>query len=396
MTFRPVLQQVVLLLAGAGLHGTAMLPADIHVPGPDSSQWDIRNVYNYLSTMGEELSDKDVSRYCRYLIDSQEPERGVFADRFGHTIYSVKAFYLLQRFGYTPRYPLSVCQHLGKDLHYCTVDDQIISESSDPELFRRWLDRVRDEYDAYAAGSLIGHFITPHVLNLKRSGRPLEQSPFLPVFRQWLLDNQGENGFWNRPDDTDFNGWNGVMKMDQALRLAEITLPRQDRMIRTVLKHQNPEDGNFTAAGGCTNHNALHTLRQWSKRNDLLMWPEIFLAMERFADSAERRYDPVSGDFRTIPGFDGRPDRHATQLVLMSVGNIDAYCRMLLDPSNQPKMAAQADQEHAPHISPDRIRRLLVQVSGLAALAQQRIQSDLRAERELSKGGKSPTAGSGG
>ena len=77
------------------------------------------------------------------------------------------------------------------------------------------------------------------------------------------------------------------MKMDDALGAARIELPRQDRMIQTVLKHQDPEDANFTAAGGCTNHNAMHTLRQWSKRNDLLMWPEIFLAMERFADSVQ-------------------------------------------------------------------------------------------------------------
>jgi hypothetical protein len=302
------------------LHALPLL--GVETPTKDTSDWNIKEIYQYLSVMGDELPKEEVARCCQFLINCQEPKRGIFVDKFENTVYSVKAYHLLKRFGYEPQYPLSVSQHVGKDLHYCQVDGQIVTEQSDPELFRKWLDKTRDTYDAYAAGSLIGHFIAPHVMNLEKAGKKLEDSPFIPVFRQWLLENQGENGFWNRPDDTDFNGWNGVMKMDQALGAARITLPLQNRMIRTVLKHQNREDGNFTAAGGCTNHNALHTLRQWSKRNDLLMWQEIFLAMERFADSAERRYDPVSGYFRLVPGFNNRPDFRATELVRMSVGNI--------------------------------------------------------------------------
>jgi len=341
------------LLLVVSLHTIPVLT--VGAPPKDSSSWNIKEIYEYLSVMGAELSKEDVARYCKFLVDSQEPKRGIFVDKFGNTIYSVKAYYLLKQFGYEPKYPLSVCQHVGKDLHYCQVDGQIITEQSSPEVFRQWLDKTRATYDAYAAGSLMGHFITPHVMNLEKAGKKLEDSPFIPVFQQWLLDNQGENGFWNRPDDTDFNGWNGVMKMDQALGAAHITLPRQDRMLRTVLKHQSPDDGNFTAAGGCTNHNALHTLRQWSKRNDLLMWQQIFLAMERFADLAERRYDPVSGDFRLVPGFTNRPDFRATELVHMAVGNIIGYCNILLDPASQQKMASHAVPEYAhAEISPER------------------------------------------
>ena len=350
-------------------------------PGPDSTKWKIKEIYQYLTVMGDELPQEQLKRYCQFIVDCQEPERGIFVDKYGETIYSVKAYYLLKRFGYRPKFPLSVSQHLGKDLHYSLVDGEVISERSSPDLFRKWLDKTRNTYDAYAAGSLMGHFIAPHVLNLEAAGRKIEDSPFIPVFQQWLLDNQGENGFWNRPDDSDFNGWNGVMKMDQALGAARIHLPHQDVMLRTVLKHQSAEDGNFTAAGGCTNHNALHTLRQWSKRNDLLMWPEIFLAMERFANSARRRYDPASGDFRRIPGFDNPPDFHATELVRMALGNIVDYCHILLDPANQEKRDLQKEKSEVDeNIDMDRIRNLLVMSTGLYTLAQDRIKSHVKAE----------------
>jgi len=356
----------------------ALLPAlrvcAVETPTEDNSEWKIQEIYGYLSVVGDDLGKEKVARYCQFLVDSQEPEHGIFADKFGKTIYSVKAFYLLKRFGYKPKYPLSVTQHIGKDLHYSMVDGEMISEKSSPETFRKWLDKTRDSYDAYAAGSLMGHFIAPHVMNLEMAGKSIEDSPFIPVFQQWLLDNQGENGFWNRPDDTDFNGWNGVMKMDQALGNAHIKLPRQPQMIRTVLKHQDPQDSNFTAAGGCTNHNALHTLRQWSKRNELLMWQEIFLAMERFADSAERRYDPATGYFRGIPGFDNPPDFHATELVHLALGNILGYSKILLDPANREKMSSQKSLVSLEEpITPERIRSLLVKAAGLHSLAEQRI-----------------------
>jgi len=355
-------------------------------PGQDQTEWKIKEIYQYLTTLGDELSQEDVDRYCQFIVDCQDPERGTFADKHDDYIYSVKAYHLLKRFGYEPRYRLAVIQQVGKDLHYGQVSDQsdvIVSDTIAPKLFRQWLDRVRDTYDAYAAGSLMGHFIAPHVMNLEQAGEPLEASPYIPVFQQWLLDNQGANGFWNRPDDTDFNGWNGVMKMDQALGDARITLPRQDRMLHTVLKHQDPNDANFTAAGGCTNHNALHTLRQWSKRNDLLMWREVFFAMERFANSAERRYDSVSGEFRSIPGFNNRPDFRATELVRMAVGNVIGYCRILLDPANQEKIENQlASSDTDEQVTPERIRKLLVQAVGLHTLATERIKAHVQSERE--------------
>ena len=355
----------------------------VEAPAKENSEWNIHEIYNYLQVMGDELQEPELSGYCQFIVNCQELERGIFVDKFENTIYSVKAFHLLKRFDYKPKYPLSVCQHVGKDLHCCLVEGQIISEQSDPELFRKWLDKTRDTYNAYAAGSLIGHFIAPHVVNLEMAGKQLEESPFIPVFQQWLLENQGENGFWNRPDDTDFNGWNGVMKMDQALGAARIRLPRQHDMICTVLKHQDPEDANFTSAGGCTNHNALHTLRKWSKRNDLLMWQEIFLAMERFADSVEHRYDPASGYFRVIPGFDNPPDFRATELVRMAVGNIIGYSKILLDPANLEKINnQQAPASTDGLITPERIRSLLVKTAGLHALAEQRIKSHVQAEHE--------------
>ena len=141
------------LLATACLHALPVL--GFQPPSKDGSDWNIKEVYQHLSVMGDELPKEEVARYCEFLIDCQEPEHGIFADKFENTIYSVKAHYLLKRFGYEPKHPLSVCQHVGKDLHYSKVDGQIISEQSDPKLFRKWLDKTRATYDAYAAGSLI-------------------------------------------------------------------------------------------------------------------------------------------------------------------------------------------------------------------------------------------------
>ncbi len=346
-------------------------------PKVDTSEWHIKEIYNYLQEAGEDLYSEEIRRYCQFLIDSQDPERGTFSDKFGDYIYSVKAYYLLKRFGYEPQYPLAVLQQVGKDLHYgCVSDDSdvIVSETIAPERFRQWLDRVRATYDAYAAGSLIGHFIAPHVMNLKKAGKTIQDSPYIPVLQQWLLENQGENGFWNRPDDPDSNGWNGVMKMDQALGAAELKLPRQDRMLTTVLKYQDPADGTFTAAGGCTNHNALHTLRQWSKRNDLLMWPKIFLAMESFIDGLERRWDAETGLFRAPPGFNGAPDEWATKMADSEAGNVIGYCTILLKPENADRIASGAQEG----ITRDLIRSLLVRAIGLAKLSSDK-------SRELAK-----------
>lgn len=94
-----------------------------------------------------------------------------------------------------------------------------------------------------------------------------------------------------------------------------------DRMILTVLKYQR-EDGIFYAGGGCSNHNALHPLRQWSKRYDMLMWDDIFHAMERFTGNLEQRYDPVSGYFYPPSDSRQKPQLEATELASVEIGNV--------------------------------------------------------------------------
>jgi len=144
---------------------------------PDMSDWHIKDVYNYLSEAGEDLSGEETRKYCQFLIDCQDPAHGTFSDKFDDYIYSVRAYYLLKRFGYEPKYRLAVIQQVGKDLHYGRVSDAsdtIVSDTIDPEIFRQWLDRVRATYDAYTAGSLMGHFIHPHAMNLEKEGKSPE------------------------------------------------------------------------------------------------------------------------------------------------------------------------------------------------------------------------------
>ncbi len=372
-----VLQCLVLAIM---FHAPRVLLAD--GPGSDTSKWHIKDIYNYLSEAGEDLFDKEIREYCQFIIDSQDPKRGTFADEFDEYIYSVKAYYLLKRFGYEPKYRMAVRQQVGKDLHYGRVSDDsdvIVTDTIDPKLFKQWLDRVRTTYDAYDAGSLMGHFIHPHAMNIERDGKKLEDSPYIQVFHDWILENQGQNGFWNRPDDTDFNGWNGAMKMDSSLKIAGFNeLPNASRMLKTILKYQNPEEGSFTAAGGCTNHNALHTLRQCSKRNNLVMWPEVFLAMERHMSYLERRWDPVTGLFRTPPGFDGPLDEFSTKIADSEAGNVVDYCTVLLRPENAQRIASTPSDG----ITPDRIRRLLVQATGLGALSRSKSKELAKARHE--------------
>jgi len=346
----------------------------------NSSQWHIGEVYKYLNTLADELSPDQIDRYCRFLIDCQKPDTGNFVDAHGGNYYSLKVYHTLERFGRKPKYPLGVCQNEGTE--YCIIDGVTVSEKMPAEMFRKWLDKIRRIEDAYGAGSSFGHFIEPHVFNLRNAGKPLGSSPYIKVFQQGLVDNQGENGFWNRLDDPEYNGWNGVMKMDGALAKAGIKVPRQDRMIRTVLKYQNPKDGSFTAAGGCTNHNALHTLRQWSKRNRMLMGEDIFRAMELFTECLERRWDPVSGYFRPVPGFTQPPQFRATELAGMAAGNVIGYCRILLDPENRALLDKQLLRKGQDRITPDRIRSLLVRAMGIDALARDKIKEHLKAEHD--------------
>jgi len=118
---------------------------------------------------------------------------------------------------------------------------------------------------------LRGHFIAPHVINLKRANKPVDKSPYVREFRRWLHANQKANGFWNHPNDSDYNSWNGMMKMDQSFGLVGLPLLHPERMIRTVLKHQDHKGGTFTSAADCTNPNALHTLSHCSKDNGLIL-----------------------------------------------------------------------------------------------------------------------------
>lgn len=346
----------------------------------DLSQWSISDAYLYCQSNYDEMASAERKRFAQYFIDCQDPKTGNFVDKLGKAYYSVKVYHMLKQLDAEPRYPLSVCQGINES--WGQVDGKLVTEQISPEMFRKWLDKVYQTENAYAAGSSISHFITPHVMNLKNAGKTAEDSPFIPVFRQWIEEHQGENGFFNRPDDTDFNGWNGLMKLDTAIGAAGIIIPHQERMLKTVLKYQNAEDGNFTAAGGCTNHNALHTLRQWSKRNDMLMWPEIYLAMERFTRSVELRYDTASGFFRVIPGFNGEPDHRATELVRMAIGNVIDYCRILLDPDKVDRFDKQQISEGEGRITPERVRNLLIRATGISTLASDKVKAQTRANVE--------------
>jgi len=365
--------------------GNAFCVADSGKSEVDMSKWHIADIYKYCTTnIDENTSDEEKERYARFFIECQDAKTGNFIDAYGDTYYSVKVYHVLKRLGYQPKYPLGVCQQAGED--YCEINGIEVTEQMPPGDFRRWLDKIRDNCGAYSAGSLFGHFITPHVMNLEKAGKSVDDSPFVKVFHEWLLANQGENGFWNRPDDTDYNGWNGVMKMDSALGKSKIRLPHPDRMMRTVLKHQRQKDGNFTTAGGCTNHNALHTLRKWSQRCDLLMWEEIFCAMEHFTECLERRYEPVSGYFRPPPGFKQKPEFRATELASMAIGNVIGYCGILLNPDNAEFLEKQRTHTDADAITADQMRKLLVRAAGLRALANEKVKAHVKAEHEKKYG----------
>lgn len=362
-----------LCIAGAGEHQM------------ETSKWHIADIYKYCSTNMESFSDKEKEQYANFLRECQDSENGNFIDSHGDAYYSVKVYHLLKRLGYEPKYPLGVCQQVGTA--YCEVNGVPVTENMRSEDFRRWLDKVHKNYDAYGAGSLFGHFITPHIMNLQKAGKTVEDSPFVEVFHKWLLENQGENGFWNRSDDLDSNGWNGVMKMDSALGKAKIKLPNPDRMLKTVLKYQR-DDGVFYVGGGCSNHNALHTLRQWSKRYDMLMWEEIFRAMERFANNVESRYDPVSGYFYPPYGSGEKPQFAATELASMEIGNVITYCRLLLDPDKSELFENQTADSGTESISPEKVRRILIRAAGIQSLATERVKLYFQEKHEKDYGSK--------
>jgi hypothetical protein len=67
---------------------------------------------------------------------------------------------------------------------------------------------------------------------------------------------------------------------------------------------------------------SLQTLRQWSKRYDMLMWDDIFHAMERFTGNLEQRYDPVSGYFYPPSDSRQKPQLEATELAFVEIGDV--------------------------------------------------------------------------
>jgi len=90
-------------------------------PSADASRLHIQDIYNYLGTLGDELPKDEIAKYCRFLIDCQDPGTGNFHDKSGKGVYSVKAYYLLKQFGYEPRYPLGVCQEPSQN--WCQMLD---------------------------------------------------------------------------------------------------------------------------------------------------------------------------------------------------------------------------------------------------------------------------------
>jgi len=345
----------------------------------DTSKWKIKDIYEHLKVNGDKMPPEEAKAYAKFIVDCQEPKTGNFIDSHGGCVYSLKAYHLVRRFGLEPKYPLSVCEprfrhEIGEE----------VSETMSVEGFRKWLDYIYKNYSAYSAGSLRGHFIEPHVFNLRNAGKPLESSPYIPILRKWLLDNQGENGFWNRPDDSDFNGWNGVMKMSGGVGKAGIRLPHPEKMIKTVLKHQDTTLGTFTSAGGCTNHNALHVARQCSTHNNMIMWQEVIRAMQRHAGYVQKRFDPDTGLFRSPPGYDRPPDPATTRMTSSEVGNIISYSQMLLRPENA-KLIAVENQTLTTGQKPitrEAIVDLLVKATGLSELAKTSYSEYVQAEHE--------------
>jgi len=349
----------------------------------DTSKWDIREIYEHLNVNGDKMPAEEAKMYAQFIVDSQKPDTGDFMDSSGNTVGSVKAYHLVGRFGLKPKYPLSVSGQRAR--HEAGVE---VSEGMSVADFRKWLEYVYKKYNAYSAGSLRGHFMEPHVFNLRIAGKPLESSPYIPVLREWLIENQGDHGFWNRPGDPDFNGWNGVMKMSGGIGKAGIILPHPDKMVKTVLENQDPRLGTFNSEGGCTDHNALHVLRKRSIQDNLVMWQQVFRAMQRHAGYVQRRFDPDSGLFRSPPGFDRQPCIHTTRMTGSEVGNIIGYCKMLLSDEKAELIAVKNQKLTAGQkpIKREEIVDVMVQATGLGELAKESYAEYIQAEHEKKYG----------
>jgi len=285
--------------------------------------------------MADSLPEDERVRYAAFIRECQEPGHGLFVDRHGTCVYSAKACAMLKKLdGSRPKYRLAVCNDPSRT-------SSGVSESMGAAAFRDWLDRVRAEEHAYGAGSLIGHFIHPHCLNCRDRGESVRDSVYVREWRGWISRNQGANGLWNRPEEDDFMGWNGLLKMYGSFSCTGTPVPNAETIMRTILRNRSDAKGSF-GPGQCTNYNACHLLAHLSADNNLLLCDEVVEAFEWFTACIAARRDPASGFFRRddIRPDEGGPDAVGTWSASKQTEWIEAYCRHLLHPDRDAPPAA--------------------------------------------------------
>jgi hypothetical protein len=367
---------VMLLLLSAFARPGHLLGADI---SGDTSQWRFSDIFAYSGAYADTLSPAEKKKYAQFMISCQDPETGLFVDKFGTSEYSLKVYWTLGTLGYKPKYPLAVCNSPA------TKDE--CSEKMGAAAFRKWMDKMHETQDFYAAGSRIGHFIEPHCINLRNAGKPIESSEYVQEFKKWFIEKQKPNGLWNKEGDPDCNCWNGLMKMDGTLGITNTTLPHPERLIKTIIANLNVKEGYF-GGGGCTQMNAMNMMDRHSSRNGLLLWEEVFRCMETYANCLERRYDAATGDFRPPPGFNQPSESGMTGIAVGEAANIAGFCSKLLDPKNAAVVAV--GNQHPPAgekpITQDRIVRLYVQTNGLMNIAETKNKARIKAEHEAKYG----------
>jgi len=292
--------------------------------GPPSS-WHIEEVYNYCTACLDMLTPQEKKRYAEYLISCQDPKYGAFMDKYGGMIYSVKARSLLAALGdYKPRYPLAVCDP--------TLFPEGVSEQMGGAAFYKWIDRVFHEWDPYGAGSIVGHFLAPHCINLRERGGNIEDSEYVHAFRRWIRENQQKNGLWDPTGKyPTYLEWDGLFKMTETFGRTNTPIPRPGRIIKTILACRNDADGNF-GPGRCTNYNALRLLGDLSVDNGGIYAEQILQAMEWYATCILSRYDAATGHFwpNDVWPHEGDPNVTGTWSALHEAAAIRGYCRKLL------------------------------------------------------------------
>jgi hypothetical protein len=297
-------------------------------PGPDRTTWRLKDVYRFCRESDPAaLSPGERVAYADFIAGCQDPENGLFVDRFGTSVYSHKALVVLKQLdGRSPRFPLGVCNDPSR------IDDGV-SETMGLPAFRAWMERVYRENDFYSAGSLFGHFIEPHCVNLRAAGRTPPESEYVREFRRWLHDMQEANGLWNRGGDPVWNGWNGLLKMYASLVQTDIPVPNASVAMRTILDSRNESRGHF-GPGQCTNYNACFLLGHLSVDNDLMLADETVAAFEWYATCIEARHDSATGYFweNDIWPHEGEPTFVGLWSAYMTNACILNYCRHLLAP----------------------------------------------------------------